>query len=68
MYPGYFMGGWMWLFPLLFLGIMLFMFTNKNFKSPCGGISNNDTKEESALDILKNATQKVKSQKKISRK
>lgn len=53
MYPGYFMGGWMWLFPLLFLGIMLFMFTNKNFKSPCGGISNNDTKEESALDILK---------------
>ncbi len=54
MYPGYFMGGWMWLFPLLFLGIMFFMFKNKNFKAPCNGMPNDDIqKEDSALEALK---------------
>ncbi len=52
MYPGYFME-WMWIFPFLFLIIMLFMIPNKSFKFPCGGMSNNEPKEESALDILK---------------
>lgn len=54
MYPGYFMGGWMWLFPLLFLGVILFVFSSRNFKSHCDNTSNHDTKKEtSALEILK---------------
>ncbi len=52
MFPGYFMGGWMWLFPIMFLIIMFFMLTNKNFGFPCSHNQNEDKKEESALDIL----------------
>ena len=52
MFPGYFMGGWMWLFPIIFLTIIFFMFTNKNFKPTCSSNQIEEKKEASALDIL----------------
>lgn len=51
----YFWHGGMWIFPLIFILIILFMFSSGKFKSPCSRLRGDDTpkKEESALEILK---------------
>jgi len=50
--PGYFWGTGMWLFPLIVIGVMFFMMSKRGTNSMgCHG-SNEEQKDNTALDII----------------